>query len=381
MMHLASFADAKGHVMLWSLLACTVLNAQQPEDKQRPAPPAANPYLAPVDSTPEGLAAHIEKLRGKAKSIQSRPGFAEALIDAADRILAAKANDELQTTALLAKFEGLAQHTAQGNQAAAEKLAELAADLRNDPRAPVAREARFHHLEARLEKAGNHPEEVPELLAELKAFFTLEPPGERHLRLASGTVRLINRLKDDAAALTAYQEFGELFSKSDSRKVARYGGEIVEAAKQIKVRLEPVEFEGTALDGSTFNISAYRGKLVLVSFWATRDRRSTEELPHLQAAYKKFHARGFEIVGVSMDTDRTALEEFIAKNEVPWINLFSDSGDAGGVKQPLAKQFKVQALPATFLLGRDGKIASKDIGGEALAEAIEKLLAGEAKGP
>jgi len=378
MIRTARLADAIIVMMLWSWLCCTLSIAQQPEEKQSP-PPATNAYLAPADLSPEELAAHIEKLRAKSKSIQSRPGFAEALIDAADRILAAKANDELQTTALLAKFDALSQLTAQGNQPAAEKLAEMAADLRNDPRAKVAREARFHHLEARLEKAGDTPEEAQELLAELKAFFTLEPPGERHLRLSSGTVRLINRLKDDAAALAAYQEFGELFSKSDSRKVARYGGEILESAKQIRVRLEPVEFEGTALDGSTFNINTYRGKLVLVNFWATRDRRSAEELPHLKAAYNKLHDRGFEIVGISLDTDRTALEEFIAKHEVPWINLFSEDSEAGGVKHPLAKQFKIQSLPATFLLGRDGKIVAKDIRGEALAAEIEKRLAAKEK--
>ncbi|MBI3466416.1 MAG: TlpA family protein disulfide reductase [Planctomycetes bacterium] len=370
-------AQAIKLVILWSCIACTPLIAQQPEDKQPPAAPAGNPYLAPAGSSPEQLAAHIEKLRSKPKSIQSRPGFAEALIDAADRILDAKAGDELQVPALVARFEGLAQQSAQGNQAAAEKLAEMAADLRNDPRAPVAREARFHHLEAKLDNAGNNPEEVQELLAELKAFFTLEPPGERHLRLAAETVRLINSLKDDAAALSAYQEFGELFAKSDNRRVARFGSEIAEAAKQIRARLEPVEFEGTALNGSKFNINSYRGKWVLVQFFAPRDPQSAEELPHLKAAYEKHHERGFEIVGISLDTERSVLEDFVGKNGVPWVNLFSDDSAAGGVKHPLAKQFKVQTIPATFLLDAEGKIVARDLRGESLAAEIEKHLAAE----
>jgi hypothetical protein len=219
---------------------CTQLAAQQAEDKPPPAAPAGNPYLAPAGLSPERLAAHIDKLRSKPKSIQARPGFAEALLDAADRILAAKAGDELQVTALVARFEGLAGQSAQGNQAAAEKLAELAADLRNDPRAPVAREARFHHLEAKIQNAGT-PEESQELLAELKAFFTLEPPGERHLGLAADTVRLINSFKDEEAALAAYQEFGALFVKSDNRRVARLGAQMAEAAKEIQARLKAAE--------------------------------------------------------------------------------------------------------------------------------------------
>jgi peroxiredoxin len=253
----------------------------------------------------------------------------------------------------------------------------MAVELRNDLRAKIAREARFHHLEARIDQAGDNPEELKSLLAELKAFFMLERPSERHLRLASGTVRLINLLKDDTAALKAYQDFGELFAKSDSRKVARYGGEIIESAKQIRQRLEPVELEGTALDGSKFNITAYRGKVVLLNFWAARDGGSAEQAPHLKAAYEKFHERGFEIVGISLDTDRAALDEFLAEHKIVWTNIFSS--DAGGGAQLLAKQFKVLRLPATFLLGRDGKIVAKDVSGEALAGDVEKLLSVEPK--
>ena len=111
-----------------------------------------------------------------------------------------------------------------------------------------------------------------------------------------------------------------------------------------------------------------------MDFWATWCGSCRAELPNVRQNYETYHDRGFEIVGVSLDSDREALEEFLADEQIPWANLFAE-GETGGWKHPLAVKYGVQAIPAAFLVDRDGKVIAQDVRGAELGKQLEKLLA------
>ena len=166
-------------------------------------------------------------MQAKPASLRKRAGFNEAIVDAADRVLAAGERDDALVKAVLAKLAALHFLADHGDAASDEQLAKVATELAPDDRTEVADAARFYRLERQALDADTLPaEDLPALLEELKKYCQSHELDERHLRLASATVKIINRLADDKAAAEAYADFGKRFAASDDVELARYGRKI-----------------------------------------------------------------------------------------------------------------------------------------------------------
>ena len=203
------------------------------DDTEEPARPKTNPYLARKNLKRPELVELLANMRQKPLSIRKRPGFAEAMIDAADRILAESKSDESATGAIEAKFAALHFLSLSANEAADKQLRELSAEMVSDKREKIAALAKFYGLEQQALEADALPEDqLAPLLETLEKFFSTATLEERHLRLASLTVRVINRLPDDKLAAEAYRKFGALFAKSKDAQLARYGRKIEQGTKK-----------------------------------------------------------------------------------------------------------------------------------------------------
>ncbi len=121
--------------------------------------------------------------------------------------------------------------------------------------------------------------------------------------------------------------------------------------------------------GKEIKTADLKSKYVLVDFWATFAAPCLAELPNLKAAYAKYHARGFEVLAVSMDEKADDLLAFARDRKLPWRILHNRS--AG---QDLSDLFGVANIPASFLIGPDGKIIRLDLKGPALDKALGGLL-------
>jgi peroxiredoxin len=108
----------------------------------------------------------------------------------------------------------------------------------------------------------------------------------------------------------------------------------------------------TAIDGREVDLHALRGKVVLISFWATDCTPCVGELPGLKALYEKLKPRGFEIVGVSLDGNTESLLRMIKEKNIPWPNHF----DGKRFESPFAAEFGVYGIPDNWLLDRDGRV-------------------------
>ena len=130
------------------------------------------------------------------------------------------------------------------------------------------------------------------------------------------------------------------------------------------------EIEFTALDGREVDLAKLKGKVVLLDFWATWCGPCVAGIPELQEVYDKFHPQGFEVVGISLDTDRTALERFVKEIGLSWPQSF----DGKGWSNAIAAKYGIQVVPTLWLVGRDGKVVDQGARFD-LTEKVTKLVA------
>ena len=125
-------------------------------------------------------------------------------------------------------------------------------------------------------------------------------------------------------------------------------------------------------DGATHSLSEYvgNGKYVLLDFWASWCGPCRREMPHVKALYEKYHAKGFDIVGLSLDNDQKAWTGAIDKMGLTWHHL----SDLKGWKSLSATTYGINAIPATLLIGPDGKVVAAGLDSESLGKKLAELL-------
>lgn len=185
---------------------------------------------------------------------------------------------------------------------------------------------------------------------------------------------LENDLKANAVLNQVKKDFpGTEAAKGADEMLAQMKAE--EAGKAIQRALVPgsqfPDFTEKDLAGKPLSVSGLKGKVVLIDFWATWCPPCRAELPHVIKVYEKQHAKGFEVVGISLDSDRAKLDSFLKTQKMTWPQYF----DGAGWGNKLAKKYGVNSIPATYLLDREGKIIAKGLRGEALDAAVAKALA------
>ena len=146
----------------------------------------------------------------------------------------------------------------------------------------------------------------------------------------------------------------------------------IEAVERSSVGRPYMDLTLKDADGETVALSSLAGpgRWVLLDFWATWCTPCMNEVPHLKKAYETFHAKGFEIYGVSLDTDLTRWENTIGEQGMNWINVAQKKG--GGF-DPTAL-YAVSSIPANFLISPEGKIVAKNLRGEHLEAKLAEVL-------
>jgi thiol-disulfide isomerase/thioredoxin len=134
----------------------------------------------------------------------------------------------------------------------------------------------------------------------------------------------------------------------------------------------PPPIEVTALDGKPLSLSDYKGKVLLIDFWATWCGPCIRELPNVKEVYEKYKEKGFDILGISLDQDRGRLESFLESESMPWRQVF----DGKGWQNEVAGLYGVTSIPKTYLLDQNGKVVKIGLRGEDLGKEVARLLEG-----
>ena len=175
----------------------------------------------------------------------------------------------------------------------------------------------------------------------------------------------LNAVKKDFADTAAAKNADSMLSQMKTQAAAKA------VARSLVAGVKFPDFAEKDLAGKPLSIAGLKGKVVLIDFWATWCGPCRAELPNVIEIYKQNHAQGFEIIGISLDSDLSKLESFLKSKGMTWPQYF----DGEGWGNSLAKKYGVNSIPMTYLLDRDGKIIAKNLRGEQLAAAVTKALA------
>ncbi len=174
----------------------------------------------------------------------------------------------------------------------------------------------------------------------------------------------------------AEKQFRAIIARGESADgkilaMARSTLERLDTLKKLSIGGEAVGFKATASDGRDISLSDYRGRVVLLDFWAAWCAPCRAEMPNVKKVYDGFHEKGFDIIGISMDNSREQFDNYVRQQGIPWRQVF----DGKGWQSEIGRQYAVGSIPATFLIDRKGVIRFKNLRGDELEKAVAELLA------
>ncbi len=220
------------------------------------------------------------------------------------------------------------------------------------------------------------------LISEHLDHLDLIETPEQAAALEARIVTYIHRNPDDPKANALQVRRLDLLQKVDPKKAADLLATLannddpkVAAAAHGRQELKtleatPLDWKFTAVDGRQVDLAAWRGKLVLVDFWASWCPDCLREMPDVLATYRKYHDQGFEVVGVSMDHDKDAMLAFLKKHQIPWPQQY----DGQAWDSSVAVKYGVKGIPEMWLVDRNGHVIATGVHGSQLEARLSPLF-------
>lgn len=171
-----------------------------------------------------------------------------------------------------------------------------------------------------------------------------------------------------------YIVFGErycqMYEKEEPAITQQLQG-LINRAKTSIPGVEMPDFTQNGVDDKPINLKSLRGKVVLIDFWASWCGPCRRENPNVVATYNKYKDKGFDIMSVSLDSDKERWLAAIQQDGLIWKSHVSD---LRGWQNVIAGQYAVSSVPQTLLIDREGKLIARNLRGEQLGEALKQIF-------
>lgn len=257
-----------------------------------------------------------------------------------------------------------------------------AASLKNrDPKSNSAAEAAFTlarmaHMFAR--RNGTHDPRWLQEFAKLARTYAADFP-EQHLRslpllVAASTSCELHGLTEDA--IGCYRVLAETFPTTPQAAQA------AASLRRLQLKGQPLELAGPTLEGGFVKMADYKGKVVLISFWASDSPKFVDQAAAWVPIAQKYEKHGLAVINVCLDMEETAIDAFLEQNPLPGVQIFHTDRAERRWNNPIVKYYGVREIPVLWLVDKDGTVV--DIQADPLtieAKIRELLLRGRSDRP
>jgi thioredoxin-like negative regulator of GroEL len=340
-----------------------------------------NPFAVP-EGTSEELLKFIEETRKLRPDEQTPAAIAKhnsakysAIVEATSKILT---KDELTDTetsqAIDYRLTALAGLSAY-NPRAADAGIMFANAIRSDERPEIAALGTTHWLKLRAKQIGNLDKDGRQEF--VQDFFDYISKGEMdraRFTMARNFSREIAAAGDYDVAAQVTDKLAEAALSAKDQSIIRYIPKLQGEARRYRSVGKTIILEGKTNSGSEFDWESYRGKVVMIDFWATWCGPCVRRLPEDMARYKKYKDQGFTMVAINMDSSRKKMDAFIAKEGIEWEQIVSFEKGYNVWSHPITEQFGISAIPSVMLVDQEGKVVALNVVGSKLDKLVEDLL-------
>jgi peroxiredoxin len=186
--------------------------------------------------------------------------------------------------------------------------------------------------------------------------------------LAPFVVMVTSEMDQDVASLERrYTKFNKNVQNGFYGKIVK---QQIDNSKKGAIGTEAIDFTQADVDGKNVSLSSFRGKYVLVDFWASWCRPCREENPNVVKAFNKYKDKNFTVLGVSLDQSRAPWLKAIKNDNLVWTQV----SDLKGWGNEAAAKYNIQSIPQNFLIDPSGKIIARNLRGQDLVSKLDEIL-------
>ena len=373
-------------VMLTVIFGFDAVNSVRAQDDKKEAdakPVETDPDYAVPDGTPDEIMEFVEALKARKPKFANRKEMVDhvvrmhrAFIEAGDKILGQETEDKVAASAAQMKLSSLTVLAANQIGDAGKEALAAAKKLKSDERPAVVKVVEPFWNTIRIVNLPSMSDDERKQLGDEILQSVVKTRFSRDAGMAASQFgeALAGKGHGEEAG-EFYDRMAQLAGDAEDPNIQASAKRFQGQARRFRLPGSFMAIDGKMLNGEAFDWGSYRGKVVLVDFWATWCGPCIAELPNVKANYEKFHEKGFDVVGISLDRTREPLDKFIEKEEIPWAQLYDEEIQNGkGWNHPMAEYFGINAIPAAILVDKDGKVVSLRARGPELTKLLEQLL-------